>query len=196
MGSSGSFWSNVQGTANPGGRDYCSLRIGTSALFGKSVTVEDLDSISFYSKWESGLNWQIKIYTAIEDGDSSWYRNRFNFDRAAVGSDWVYSSTETLGVSSIYDKQSGGYVPMPYKMSLDDLKSNYGDETIIFIDIIAGYETLSPASSTYLDGVQIAIDGYIANIDLEPCAAVPAPGALLLAGIGTACVGRVRRMVK
>ena len=177
------FWSDVQGSANPGGRDYCSLRIAPHAVFGREiasnpVTVSELDNLSYFTNWVSGANWQVKIYTAPVDGeDTSWYRNRFNFNRAPDATGWNQTDIDALGVDWIHNKTSNASL---HDQTLDYVKTTYGSEVIMWIDVIAGYMTDSPAGDTYLDGIEISLtNGDIANVNL-----VPEPTTMVLLGLG------------
>ena len=185
-----SFYSNVQGSAAGGPRDYTAFRMSPKDIFGMSnVTISDLSAISYYTKWVSDLDWQLKIYTEGEEvGD--WYGYRFNFTRPSFGdSEWNLSGTDDTGnlrVSDIATKTTGGSTTVPGTGLLTDLDANFGSKNILFIDIIASYATDSPPSYSYLDGVTISLDnGDVANMNLV----VPVPGAVLLGILGLSVAG-------
>ena len=196
------FWSNVQGSAPPGGpRHYTSLRMSPKDIFGVSdVTISDLSAVSYWTKnLDTDLpDWQLKIYT---ESDVKWYGYRFNFTRPdAADNLWHNYVTDTdLVVSDIFDKVANGSVSVPGTGRFSDLDdAGYGSEKILFMDIIASYMTDSPSVDSLLDGVMIELDsGSIANINLE---AVPLPAAALMAlpllgGLGVIKLRRTRRAV-
>ena len=181
----GSFWSDVQGSAAGGGRDYTAMRIFPDELFGvDDLSIGELDGISYWTKNAdtSLIDWQLKIYT---EGTTSWYGYRFNFLRPnATDNDWHEWDTDSyLVVHDVYDKSAGGYTTVPGSGSMADLQAAYGDESILWMDIIAGFATASPPVDSYLDGVEIRLaDGSTAEMNLVP---EPSTLALLtLAGLG------------
>ena len=141
----------------------------------------DLAGMSYWSNYQSGLDWQIKIYT--KKTGAGWFDNRFNIERPDGADDgqWDFYSTDTLKVEWIQNYNTGSRINTYPDLLLNEL-SDYADEEIMFIDVIAGYGTNSPPSYTYLDGVTIALNtGECPVLDL---AAVPAPGAMLPGSIG------------
>jgi PEP-CTERM motif len=196
---SGCFYSDVQGSAAGGGRDYTSFRLSPKDIFGLSdVTIGDLDYISYWTK-NTDLNlidWQMKIYT---ESATNWYGRRFNFHRPLnPDNNWHKSSTGgALTLDWIYDKDTGGSIHYgPGAYSLGDARSTYGGEKILFMDIIAGYSSSSPPVYSYLDGVEIGltdVNGTIASMNLEP---VPEPSVLILLGTGLVGLVAFRRKIK
>jgi hypothetical protein len=170
------FWSDVQGSAAGGGTDYTAIRLSPKDIFGVSdVTIGDLSEISYYTKWFSNLDWQLKIYTEGEE-EGDWYGYRFLFTRPNFGdSAWNLSSTSSnMLVYNIDTKTTGGITAIPGTGLLSDLEADFGDKKIIFIDIISSYMTASPPGDSYLDGINITLDnsdsatmdlvaGYILN---------------------------------
>ncbi len=153
------FWSDVQGSAAGGGRDYTSLRLSPKDIFDRSeVTIGELANISYFTKNMdiNLIDWQLKIYT---ESSVKWYGYRINYNRPSnPDNDWHQSSTTGLGISDIYDKVAGTSVP-----TSTDLDA----EKILFVDIIAGYATNSPAVDSYLDGVRIELsNGDNATLNL------------------------------
>ena len=187
---SSAFWSDVQGSAAGGnGRDYTALRLFPSNIFNTaSLTIGDLSEISYWTKWTSGVDWQLKIYTQEADpSDPGWYGHRFNFDRPTPSdNNWnEYSTAGTLDVDWI--RSGAGVSDYPANTSLTDLHSTYGTETILFIDIISSYMTDSPAGDSYLDGVEMTLmNGDNANLNL---AVVPEPISSTLFLVGAATLG-------
>jgi hypothetical protein len=170
------FWSDVQGSAAGGPRNYTSFRMSPKDIFGLTdVTINDLAKISYYTKNmdTDKIDWQLKIYA---ESNLKWYGYRFNFTRPDnPDNEWHLSGTNTnLRVSDIYDKEAGGPVLVPDDGELSDLYVGYGAEKILFIDIIASYATSSPPVDSYLDGVQIVLsDTSVATMDLVlPCATI------------------------
>ena len=188
-----SFWADVQGSAAGGGVDYTAIRLSPKDIFGgvSDVTISDLSEISYYTKWISGLDWQIKIYTIPFEG--GWYGHRFNFKRPnPADNDWhQYNTTTDLAVEWIV---SGiGASEHPSGVFLTDLDVPYGSETIMFIDIISSYMTDSPPGDSYLDGIGITLGSDTATMDL---AAVPIPGAVWLLGSGLVGLIGIRRKLR
>lgn len=196
----GSFWSDVQGSAAGGPRDYTSFRMSPKDIFDLSdVTIDDIDYISYYTKNmdTNKIDWQLKIYT---EATTEWYGYRFNFTRPNnLNNAWHLSSTDTnLKVNDIYDKVGGHGESVPGAGLLSDLFTDYGDEKILFIDIIAGYASNSPPVDSFLDGVEIALTqgnpiNYVATMNLEP---VPEPTTMLLFGSGLIGLAGFRRRFK
>ena len=186
---SGSFYSNVQGSA-AGGRDYTSFRMSPRDIFGgvSNVTISDLSAISYYTKWVSGVDWQIKIYTEDEADPIQWYQTRFEWNRPSpVDNAWNQYTADGLKVGKLTVKDTGNQT-IPGTGLLSDLDALYGAEKILFIDIIASYMTDSPPSYSYLDGVKLTLDSEdTATMNLE---AVPEPVSIVIWGLlGAGCAG-------
>ncbi len=170
---SGAFYSDVQGSAAGGPRDYTSLRIHLADLIKRrDVRLAQIDSISYYTNMQPGspIDWQLKIYTYPLAGQASgWYGHRLNFVRGTSDDgNWDLWDTDTYNVEWV---RSGDGVESYYPdVTLDTLlaSSPYGTEKINFIDIIAGYATSSPPVDSYLDAVTITLtDGSEIKLDLE-----------------------------
>jgi len=165
---SGCFWADVQGSAAGDGVDYTAIRLSPKDILGVAdVTISDLTEISYYTKWISDLDWQIKIYTNTLPGQTSgWYGHRFNFERPVpADNEWhQYDTTNDLAVDWIAGVGGDIY---PVNVYLTDLAVDYGTETIMYIDIISSYMTASPPGDSYLDGIEMELDsGATASINL------------------------------
>ena len=185
------FWADVQGSAAGGGVDYTAIRLSPRDIFSTaSVTVGDLSEISYYTKWISDLDWQLKIYTEGEEA-GDWYGHRFNFSRPDFGNnDWNQSSAnDNMLVYDIATKTTGGSTAIPGTGKLTDLHANFGDKEILFIDIISSYMTASPPGDSYLDGINITLsNGDVATMNL-----VPEPATMCLLGLGGLLLRRRKR---
>ena len=178
----GSFWSDVQGSAAGGGRDYTAVRLNLATLAGAAVTVGDLEKIAFWTKLGnvSSIDWQAKIYTAeANESDPGWYGHRINLLRPSNGNtNWNFNSSAT-NMDVQWIRSGAGVSEYPTSTTLTDLSSALKAETIMFVDIIAGYATSSPPVDSYLDGLEITISGttYTTNF-------IPEPTSLALLGLG------------
>ncbi len=179
---SSSYWSNPS-------EAYTAFRMSPKAIFGMpAVTMGDLASVSYWTKnTEAGnsdfSDWQLKIYT---EGDAThWYGKRFMFDRPNnPATNWTQSNTATLGVNRITDKINNHPWTTPTP-GVDDtlslLGSLYGNEKILFMDIIASCNTGCKPVKSYLDGVSLTLtNGHSARMNLT----VPEPGTLALMVLG------------
>ncbi len=184
----GSFYSNVQGSAIGGGRDFTALRIYKEFFQVNSLTVGDITKLTYWTKNTNTAlrDWQVKIYT-----DKEWfgffnfkyYRLNFNYGQA-TNNEWTqWDLLSGLGINNVYQKQAygqgqGGNV----SQDLDD----YLTKEIDYIDIIAGYATNSPEVYSYLDGVEIEYGaGNTIRLDLGVDATpVPVPTPFTLLGLG------------
>jgi hypothetical protein len=186
-----SFYSNVQGSAAGGPRDYTAVRFSPKNIYGVAdVTIGEIQSLSYWSALVSGLDWQIKIYTEPGAPGSTWYGKRFNFEVPNnPGAGWMNYGTAGAGALDVEWIRSGdGSLSVFPNMPLADVVAAYASEKILFIDIIAGYLTSSPPSHTFLDGVQLTVGGETASINF-----VPLPGAVLLGALGLGLIGGAKR---
>ena len=178
-----SFYSNVTGSAIGGGVDYTSLRIYADYFtdyFPSGIKVGDINNLRYWTNNtdDTLIDWQVKIYTAPTATDTSWYDHRLNFNRPTGSANvWTLSDINSLGVSDVFDKTANGY------LTGTQTKSMYDSESLLFIDIIAGYATNSPSVYSYLDGVTIETSGVKYILDLGTTT-VPEPSFMLLFGTG------------
>ena len=185
------FWADVQGSAAGDGVDYTAIRLSPRDIFGTAgLTLGEISDISYYTKWISDLDWQLKIYTEGEEA-GDWYGHRFNFSRPDFGNnDWNQSSAnDNMLVYDIATKTTGGSTVIPGTGKLTDLHANFGNKEILFIDIISSYMTDSPPGDSYLDGIEIRLDaGDVATMNL-----VPEPTTIALLGFGALSLIRRKR---
>ena len=187
----GCWYSDVQGSAAGGPRDYTSFRMSPRDIFDRTdVTIADLSSISYHTKWVSDLDWQIKIYTEDVTDPIGWYQTRIEWNHpSGQDGNWNQYTADGLKIDKLTVKDSGDQT-IPGTGLLSDLDTLYGTEKILFIDIIASYATTSPPSYSYLDGVQITLDGGdVATMNLEP---VPEPAGLGVIGLALLAVRKKR----
>jgi hypothetical protein len=183
------FDSNVLGGSSTV-RKYTSFRIYPQAVFGgANITIGDIQSIFYWTKQktpdgisnsqsDTNRTWQVKIYTVNPSATPAlWFKTRLNTSLLYYSdSAWKMNSTDInlnfTGSSDIYDKINNVYIPYTtignHNGILADMRSGFGTESILFMDIIAGSSTPAPVIQSYLDGVTIKLtDGKIASIDLE-----------------------------
>lgn len=146
-------------------------------LFGHSITINDIASITYYTKAPVGQeNWFINVYT-VGPGDASWYGKRF-FNAGYTG----YASDDAWHNNTITSLQrsSGGSFAA---QSLTDWQTTYGSELV---------QSFSPQTNSGLNGNDAQIDGLVVTlkngeIGSVDFAAVPTPsaafGGLVLMGL-------------
>ncbi len=133
------------------------MRIYADAFATPGITVGDITSLTYwtYNTDDSLIDWQVKMYTAPEAGDTSWFNHRLNFNRPDGNKNvWVQSDIDVLIVSDVYDKTAEAYLPGPHD------RWTYASEQLRWIDIIAGYASASPPVRSYLDGKDRSLEQY------------------------------------
>ncbi len=148
--------------------------------FELAVSTDSDTDIEYYIKWEAAYN----------NGTSSIVTDIWNSTGNIANENWW-----------IWDVVNGQAITS-YNYTLADwsvgsiLQDLNGDASVLYCDISLG-SGWNDSYLGYVDNVSLTVAGgtsYVSNF--ESVAAVPAPGAILLAGLGTACVGRIRRFTK
>ena len=157
--------------------DYLSTLFPTDAA---TLTIGDIASISYFTYRPDGTpaarDWWIQIYT--RPTGTGWYDNKYTNN---------YGSHTATGSWTEYSTGSG----MTFGgLGWNDFVSANGTELVEMISVQtdSGWNGFDGS----VDGLTITLNnGNVGVVDFG--AQVPAPGAVLLAGFGTAIVGRVRR---
>ncbi|MFW6311129.1 MAG: hypothetical protein ACOC1K_02720 [Nanoarchaeota archaeon] len=172
--------------------DKFSLWLAPSTLFGKSITIDDIESISYqtYKETEqSGLNFYINIYT---EGDiNGWYDYRLtlepmyskNFnDITGAWNEWNTASSDNQ--LTIYDAPTTGIYGWYYPATLAEIQAgpinwndyissapttsiDYGPSIIKYLVVDTG-SAWSDDFKANVDAITITLkDGSSETIDLE-----------------------------
>jgi hypothetical protein len=178
---SSSFISNITGGVNS---NYSEFQVNLDALFGRTLTINDLQSISYNSKNNAGSaqDWDIRLYTDPQPGDIHFYHSRFEANPPVTSGWQTWSTDSNLKISNVHSGTNNSDTPL--NATLTDLHANYGTEKILYLSFIAGASGNTLPIANNLDGISIKLsDGSVANINL---AAVPEPASVFMIGLGVA----------
>jgi hypothetical protein len=188
-----SWWSGLDPLSS--NREYTTLRLSPKDIFEvDSVLLSEIDDLTYWTynnepTTANYLDWQVKIYTEPDDG-TSWYDERIEFNRPTSSTSvWTQWDIGTLDLYKFTSKIGDGQ-PDPFTWA--QVQSVYGDEEIMFIDIIAAYASGTPNVDSYLDGVELSIDqgSGVVNAQMN---LIPEPSTALLLAAGLAGLAAARR---
>jgi hypothetical protein len=173
-------------------------------LFGHSVTVDQIASMSYWTDQFSGFdsNWGLYLYTAptASDNSASWYKSRLVATPTASGPGWVDWTTATLDFSDP-SRNNGNYTTNitwaditggPVTWTDSHISRDYGNETIKYFSL----QTDSGAGDFrgLVDGLGITLtDGEFSSVNFEATSAIPEPATFLLIGSALAGIALLRR---
>ena len=146
-----------------------------------TMTINDLDSISYFTKRPSGTaagrDWWIQIYTRTGTGsdEKSWYGHKYtnNYNDHTDVDAWTQYSTDGGAMTF-----SG--LAVTGENTLDQLKAAVGSELIEMISVQtdSGWNGFDG----FIDGLEITLtDGSVGRVNFE---AVPEPATAALVGLG------------
>lgn len=174
---------------------YQSVQISPAAIGLAGLKLGDIESVSFDTKQVDGaIDWQFKVYTYKQPGDSHWYNARLKYGMTdGLTHDWTtftrdedtYNNWITNGQDVTYLKQNQATL---YQSALDAAKL----VDVWYIEISAGAASGGANFDTYLRNITInptAESGF----ETATVNAVPEPAALSLIAIGAATMLRRRR---
>lgn len=195
------------------GTSKSSLYMDMVTLFGRSVQVQEVARISWYTKKgeASNFDWYLSVYT--EGSRNGWYDDRFTMEGLYANSysnpvnEWVQWNTDAgTNQLTIYDGTNGtnyGFYNGPTLADITAGAINWGDYATSGSSAVVNYtqknikymvwETGSGWAGQYtglLDAIEVELtDGSVATLDLE---VVPEPATLALLGLGGLLVRRKR----
>ncbi|HZZ41433.1 MAG TPA: VPLPA-CTERM sorting domain-containing protein [Tepidisphaeraceae bacterium] len=196
---SSSFYANV------GNGQYETFRVYLPALLGSSVTVGDLDALSYQSNTTGTNDWKVSIYTAPTGasgktfpGDpngntGSFYHSRLQMLPAAgTSGNWaqqtsagtLWAETNINGgvqspTTSYSDIQNGA-------VTIHGISRDFTGESIMYVDFSLGAATGGGIESGSLDDIVFSVGGNTYTLNLEAVAPVPLPAS---AWMGTGLLG-------
>ena len=151
-------------------------------LFGHGITINDIASISYYTKAPSGHeNWYLNIYTQ-GPGDASWYGKRFfNSDYTSYASDGAWHNN----VLDSIQRNSGVGGPT---QTLAGWKSTYGSENVRFFSPQTNSGIPSGQRDAQIDGLVVTlITNEVGSVNFAAVAPLPTAagaGLALISGFG------------
>jgi hypothetical protein len=220
-GSTGAPGFDTSSWQSPADGSKSEFYITPTAIFGHSVTVGDIASMSYWTNKPGGTSdWTLYIYTAFEgSGDTgSFYHSRLNAEPYITGTPavddpdntWVEWSTDGGDTNPLefYDvaRDGGNFGSIGNDPTLAQLQNfgnayswsggstnNYNSEDVSYFSLQTGSAWAGDFSGL-VDGLTITLkNGDTANINLE---AAPEPGTWALAGfagLAILTVGKKKR---
>ncbi|MEX0886372.1 MAG: hypothetical protein WD009_08030 [Phycisphaeraceae bacterium] len=194
------------GSWQAGGNGWTQIYLDPMDLFGRAVTVGELQSISYWTRKDNAgteVDWYLHIYTDPYAGSpgSAWYGNRINTEPyfaqnldapADQWNEWVTDADEDNRLR-FYDS-STGYFGSYTDGFLQDLVNDpaYADQSILTFALAIG-SGWADGFTGQVDGLTITLaDSTTATVNME---VIPLPPAALagLALLGAVGLGRVLR---
>lgn len=174
---------------------YQSVQIHPSAIGMTGLKLGDIESISYDTKQLSGaIDWQFKIYTVSQPGDTTWYNARLKYAlNDGTSHDWTtFTRDENTPSNRIATNATTEYIiqnnPTQYSATLNAAKL----VDVWYIEIAAGAASGGANYDTFLRNITInptAESGF----EVTTVNAVPEPAALSLIAVGAAAMLRRRR---
>jgi hypothetical protein len=167
------------------------LYLPPSLLFGHSVTISDIASISYWTDnpvADSSTDWGLLIYTVAQPGDTSWYHSRLNAEPYLTGAGdaantWTqWSTNDPSNPLRFYDANRDGGIYGTYTdPTLATIQGtttltwpgspstslNYNPEQILYFSWQTG-SAWANGFTGLIDGLDITLkDGEDAKVNLE-----------------------------
>lgn len=197
----GSISSGLTGAA---GSQYGQIYIDLNALLGRDavtnpVKFNEVVGFTYYTRHSvasAPLNWSIRIYTNKHEGDTGWYRYRFEgISPTQANTDWFLTDANTEGVINRVNRRVGS---SNTNTNLADATlagliadSDFANEDILFYSLFVGQSGYQNSLDHYLTGLTFEM----ANGDTHHVALIPEPSTSLLIGVCGAALLLVRRRI-
>jgi hypothetical protein len=205
LGSTSTFapgWDSGSWQAN--GTTKTQFYITPQTVFGRSVTVGEIQSISYWTNKDTlhtvnAADWYLQIYTVDLPNNSTWYGYRigaepyFSSNLTETANSWTKWSTDA-GNNQLrfFDSSNNAYFGSYTDPFLDYFTSSatYKDQAISLFSIATG-SGWAAGFNGYVDGLTIQLaSGEIGTVNFE---AVPIPGAAWLLGSGVVGLVALKR---